>query len=240
MAPSQTELQPKCSSPVCKGGSATDLLLCSACKQARYCSKNCQKQDWSNHKTFCKHVSTNGASSKLLDSVAYHPKVAAHDPQARAIAREIGITLPISNSEFRGLNFPMRRLVVTGKDTPENLSLFFGQHNSVQEVHKNVRLEVLLRPPPGSPMYVLSTSTGADENCPSWTPREPSAAESVEIEEIRAMQEVIRSHMGARGVENISTNDMRDILVENFGNQWSAKLQTYQNAVNSMDQGVQV
>lgn len=137
-------------------------------------------------------------------------------------------------------SFPMRRLVVTGKDTPENLSLFFGQHNSVQEVHKNVRLEVLLRPPPGSPMYVLSTSTGADENCPSWTPREPSAAESVEIEEIRAMQEVIRSHMGARGVENISTNDMRDILVENFGNQWSAKLQTYQNAVNSMDQGVQV
>lgn len=134
----------------------------------------------------------------------------------------------------------MRRLVVTGKDTPENLLLFFGQDRSIQEDQKNVRLQVLLRPPPGSSMHVLSTSMKVDENCPPWTPREPSAVEANELEEIRTMQDVIRSHMGARGVNDISTNDMREILVENFGNQWSAKLQTYQHALNSMDRGINV
>ncbi|KAI1138887.1 hypothetical protein F5Y05DRAFT_354277 [Hypoxylon sp. FL0543] len=240
MASSQTDLGPNCSSPICKESSPGDLLQCAGCKQARYCSKDCQKQDWRNHKTFCKHVSTNGVSSKSLDPVAYHLKVAAHDPKVKAIARDIGITLPTSDSEFRGLNFSMRRLVVTGKDTPENLSLFFGQDKSIQEDQKRVRVEILLRPPPGSPSYVFSVGLKLDENCPPWTPREPSAAEVKELEEIRAMQDVIRSHMGARGVEDVSMDDMRDILVENFGNQWSAKLQTYQDALNSMDRGVPV
>jgi hypothetical protein len=33
---------------------AKDLLACSACKVARYCSKNCQSVDWgSRHKAVC-------------------------------------------------------------------------------------------------------------------------------------------------------------------------------------------
>ncbi|KAI0179564.1 hypothetical protein GGR52DRAFT_536660 [Hypoxylon sp. FL1284] len=221
MATPRAELGPKCNNLACKrgNGSATNLLSCSGCKQACYCSQECQKQDWRNHKAFCKHVSTHGASSKPLTSVAYLQKVAAHDPKANVLAHEIGITLPTSDSLFRGLSFPSRRLVITGKDTPENLTLFFGQDKFIQEVHEKMRTEILLRPPPGSPMYVFSTSSKADENCPSWTPRGPSAVETKRIEEIRVMQDVIRSHMGAKGVENITTNDMRDILVTNFGNQ---------------------
>ncbi|KAI1776242.1 hypothetical protein F4818DRAFT_457687 [Hypoxylon cercidicola] len=234
MAP-QTELEPKCSS--CKGGSPPDLSLCAGCEQARYCSRDCQKQDWENHKTFCQHVSTKGASSKSLDMVEYHLRVAAHDPKANALARDVGISLPTSSSEFRGPPFAMKRLVVTGKDTPENMSLFFGQHRLVPETQKHARLDVLLRPPPGSAMYFLSKTSEHDENCPPWTPRETSAAEAKEIEEIGTMQGVLRSHMGARGVGNISTEEMLDILAKNFGNPSMARLQTYATAINSMDRG---
>ena len=35
----------------CKEAAA--MNLCSACKSARYCSKTCQKKDWTDHKTIC-------------------------------------------------------------------------------------------------------------------------------------------------------------------------------------------
>ncbi|KAI4867425.1 hypothetical protein F4820DRAFT_446055 [Hypoxylon rubiginosum] len=232
MASSRTELGPKCGNPTCKERSPTNLLLCTGCKHAQYCSNDCQKQDWINHKTFCKHVSTNGASSKSLDNVTYHVKVAAHDPKAKSMARDFGITIPTSHSEFRGLYLLLRRLVLTGKDTPENLSLFFGQDKTIQQDRKNVRLEILLQPPHGSPLYA---SSKADKNFP---PLEPSAAEVKEIEEIRALQVVIRSHVGARRLEDITTDDMCDILVKHFGDEWDDKLKIYQVALHSMDYGI--
>ncbi|KAI2619645.1 hypothetical protein GGR54DRAFT_639968 [Hypoxylon sp. NC1633] len=236
MAPPQKGSALKCSSSICKGGSLTDLLSCAGCKQAKYCSRECQKQDWTSHKTFCKHVSTNGASSKSLDIVQYHIRVAAHDPKAKALARNLGITLQacFKTIEFRGI----RRLIITGKDTPQNLSLFFGQNETIWRHHHNMRLEALMRPPPGSPSYVQVAMSKADENCPSWTPREPSATETKDLEKIRVMQNLIRSHMGARGVEDVSSADMSDILVKNFGDEWSAYIQTYTNALNTMDRGV--
>ncbi|OTA69988.1 hypothetical protein K449DRAFT_437 [Hypoxylon sp. EC38] len=134
---------------------------------------------------------------------------------------------------------PLRRLVVTGKDVPENLTLLFGQDkDGFSPTHTAIRHEILLRPPPGSPMDVMARSMKFDQNCPPWTPREASEEEVKEIESIRAMQETIRRHMGSRGVEDVTSNDMRAILVNNFGNRWAEMLQTYTTALNSMDRGV--
>jgi len=36
------------------GTSGTPTLRCSACQQARYCSKVCQRQNWKHHKTICR------------------------------------------------------------------------------------------------------------------------------------------------------------------------------------------
>jgi len=37
------------------GGEAVEMLQCKACKKVRYCSRDCQKQDWQAHRTTCRH-----------------------------------------------------------------------------------------------------------------------------------------------------------------------------------------
>jgi hypothetical protein len=40
---------------VCCGGlGKPKLLVCGACKGAKYCSAGCQKEDWKKHKPVCK------------------------------------------------------------------------------------------------------------------------------------------------------------------------------------------
>jgi hypothetical protein len=90
---------------------------------------------------------------------------------------------------------PMRRLVVTGKDTPENLSLFFGPNAaSIEDIHQSTRIEALLEPPRGSPMYAHLTGMNLDKNCPPWTLRGPSPVETQKVKEVKDMQEIIRRH----------------------------------------------
>lgn len=110
----------------------------------------------------------------------------------------------------------------------------------VERIHKDERIGVLLRPPPGSPMYASAKLYKLDENCPAWSPREPSAAEEEQVRKIRDMQGRIRQYMGSRSMSSINSNDMREILVQNFGAGWSEALPYYQHAVNAMDQEVPV
>lgn len=137
---------------------------------------------------------------------------------------------------------PIRRLVVTGKDSPENIAKFLGRggREEIERTHREIRIEVLLRPPPGSPMYVVATSLNLDENCPAWTPRAASAAEQAEVRKIRDMQGLIRSHMGSRSMSSITTRDMQAILTANFADTWVDEFPYYQTAINAMDQGVRV
>lgn len=84
-----------CSSCGTERGSAEQLALCAGCKTARYCSRGCQKQHWKDHKLYCKHVASAGASSAALDASTYWENIAACDPAARALARTIGIDLAV-------------------------------------------------------------------------------------------------------------------------------------------------
>lgn len=146
-------------------------------------------------------------------------------------------------------SMPLRRLVVTGKDTPENLALFFGSESSdsdsgsgsIRELHEDCRFEVLLEPPPGSPKYKMAQHMRWDVGCPQpWTPRAASADEERQVAEIRAAQEDIRRHVAAqgRGVENLTSQDTRDVLVQQYGDNWVAGVKTHTRARNSMYQGV--
>ena len=142
----------------------------------------------------------------------------------------------VANMKIR---YPIRRLVVTGKDTPENMAILLGNNDPslVEDIRKMMRIEVLLNPPPGSPMYVVAKVNGYDRNSPIWTPREPSAEEKERLGKIRDMQERITRHMGIRNIE-FDTIKMQDFLVAHFPTDWSQQLPYYQDAINSMDQGV--
>ena len=150
------------------------------------------------------------------------------------------LSFPLPDTDIYFTSYPIRRLVVTGKDTPGNLSLIFGQSptREIKKTQKDQRMEALLRPPPGSPDHAMSSNLQLDVDCPPWTPREPSPEEDLEVTKIRNMQALITSHMGAQGVKKITSADMQQILVNNFGSQWVGALGVYQTALNAMDQGV--
>lgn len=89
-----------CVNVACKTGAR---LRCSACKKAEYCSKKCQKQHWKDHKSFCKHVTSNGASSSDLCALTYYKTIAVQDPKVQYLAKELGLTLV--DPDINGTNF---------------------------------------------------------------------------------------------------------------------------------------
>lgn len=88
------------------------------------------------------------------------------------LVRDISLNQPGS--------YPMRRLVITGKDTPENFRILFGT-DQLDKLHKEQRRDVLLMHAQqhGSPAAKMSGFY--DEGCPGFTPRPSSAAEEEEL-----------------------------------------------------------
>ncbi|KAI1140178.1 hypothetical protein F5Y05DRAFT_377447, partial [Hypoxylon sp. FL0543] len=163
MAGINTEAPARCHNPSCKKASfSNDLLLCSACEKVRYCSPFCQKQDWKDHKLFCKHASSSGKSSAPLDFREYYEKIAVHDPQVQAIAHDMGLAISASGPDE--CLMAMRLLVAAGKDTPEHLSLFFGRiSEKLADFHQTVRYELFLRPSPGSHMGLRARTSKLEQ-----------------------------------------------------------------------------
>lgn len=108
----------------------------------------------------------------------------------------------------------------------------------MKKSYKEARMAILIGSPPGSPNYAIAALDKAGTNCPPWTPREASVEEQQELKKTRDMQDLIRRHMGSRSMRSVNSDDMQAILVDNFGARWSEELQYYQDAINSMDQGV--
>ncbi len=130
----------------------------------------------------------------------------------------------------------MRRLVLTGKDTPENLQFLLGREWKDQEdLINEQRILVLLSPPQGSPAYVLTSSR--DEGAPAPTPRPATAEEEQKIQTVRNLQTTLAARMGSR--QTPSTADMQAVL-SSFGANWDEMLPMYQLATNTMDQGVRL
>ena len=134
----------------------------------------------------------------------------------------------------------MRRLVVKGKDTADNIKLLFGPNEPdfVNRIHKNLRVEVLLDPPRGSPVYFTNLSEDKDIKSFTWKPRKPSAAELDHIGKVKAVQTSIKRYMGGRDMSTHTNSDMMPVLLQHFGSSWNEGLPYYQDAINTMDQGV--
>jgi hypothetical protein len=72
------------------------------------------------------------------DPVISHFLKAYNDPATVTLSQEVNLPLPIPSDRFPGLSGHMNRLVTTGKDTPENIALWFGPRwQGFEYVRKN-------------------------------------------------------------------------------------------------------
>jgi hypothetical protein len=115
------------------------------------------------------------------------------------------------------------------------MQLLFGSQwrDSLLKTYDEVRAEVLLNPPRGSPAYALAADL--DDGAPGWSPRPPSDSEQRKIDEVRKMQSAVRERVGDG--KSPTAADTKAILAS-FGANWADHLPLYQLAVNTMDQGV--
>ncbi|KAJ0342079.1 hypothetical protein COL922a_001468 [Colletotrichum nupharicola] len=238
------------------------LKKCSACSQAWYHSQDCQKTHWKLHKPTClanrpSKAPRNGTTSSPIEAMGgsfaspsmnmsdddageeaykYYNKTARAKPEAQALMRELGLAVPGSGAPPEGIAKPVRRLILAGKDTPENMELFYGPHwrAGMGKEHHDSRMEILLNPPRGSPSYAMNK--WLDEGAPARSPRPATEDEKTKIQQIKEIQEKVRQRVGAG--KQPSGSDMQAIL-KSFGAEWGTMMPLYTLAVNTMDQGVQ-
>ena len=132
-------------------------------------------------------------------------------------------------------SYPTRRLIATGEDNPDNFTTLLGPlWTSIEEqIIKKTRIEVLLRPPPGSPSHAVSKHL--DAGCPRWTPRAPNAEEESEINKVQDMQSKVARQLGSR--KDVDKTDMR-ALIASLGDNWVEGLPALEAATNSTNQDV--
>jgi hypothetical protein len=75
----------------------SQLMRCAACKKAWYCSPQCQKAHWKQHKPACisNRSSKDGAIS-VVDSHKFYNTVAHRSAEAKALAATLNLELPSS------------------------------------------------------------------------------------------------------------------------------------------------
>lgn len=134
----------------------------------------------------------------------------------------------------------MRRLVITGNDTQENFAMLFGQHNVhglLLWLHQQVRREVLIKPPPNSPMNAKVVELNLDENCPEWTPREMNIEEREEIMNINMMILGIHRYVQVQGVGVATVDEAYGFIASWYEGDWPKSRHLFDYAVKAMKCG---
>ncbi|KAL9588600.1 MAG: hypothetical protein Q9203_002585 [Teloschistes exilis] len=88
-----------------------------------------------------------------------------------------------------GLMYPIRRLVITGEDSPANMKLLFGPKwkADTAKIHRDCRHMVLASAPAdGSPMQAMAGFM--DEGCRGWNPRPATEEEKEFVGQAEEMQ----------------------------------------------------
>lgn len=120
----------------------------------------------------------------------YYNNVARKSEEGQALLRSLNID-PISVRP--GMDLPLRRLVIAGKDTPEYLRILFGPtFASEKKELERIRLEVLIDPPRDSPMYVSQDLDDAGTKPPTRALRPASDSKLETLKEVREIQEKVR------------------------------------------------
>lgn len=86
-----------------RNDTGSPLMKCAACKRAWYCSPQCQKAHWKQHKPACvaNRPSKDGAAS-AVDAHKFYNTSAHKSAEAKALASELNLELPSSPAASEG------------------------------------------------------------------------------------------------------------------------------------------
>lgn len=100
---------------------------------------------------------------------------------------------------------------------------------------KKTRMEVLLHPPPISP--IPASSKSLDKGSPGWNSQARNTDEQAELAEEHEKQETVARQM--QGRHDFDNSDFTQVL-KGMGENWAANLPMVEMAVNSTFQNLQV
>lgn len=107
----------------------------------------------------------------------------------------------------------MKRLILTGKDTPENLKLFFGKNFTesprLETLHRIARKEINWQIHTFPEDYYCSASYYVDGT--ECVPREPTPSDAMELVRIKSMQGAIQRYQRSKDGP-VSEHDLRNVL----------------------------
>ncbi|KAK1658787.1 hypothetical protein BDP55DRAFT_637592 [Colletotrichum godetiae] len=154
-------------------------------------------------------------------------------PEGKALMRSLLLD-PIAT--HKGLALLLRRLVITGKDTPENMQVLLGPTlvSNKNELERT-QLEILLDTPGGFPMHEEAKFDDAGVDHLTRAVRPPSQTEQETMKEVREIQRKSEQKIGVGCSPDSGV--MREILMT-MGPNWPEKMHLYTLAINTMDQGV--
>ncbi|KAK1826650.1 hypothetical protein QBC39DRAFT_363978 [Podospora conica] len=167
-------------------------------------------------------------ATHALGGYEYYNQTASADPKACALLSSLRL------STGGGTAFAIHRLVRTGQDTEDNMRLLFGPHWKITlgDDHETARLECLIEPARGSPAY--SPKEYMDGSLP-LSPRPPTSDEQFIVDEVRAIQVVIRKKVPAGKAPAWAVTQK---ILESLGPEWITMMPSFTLAMNTMDQGV--
>ncbi|KAL9609486.1 MAG: hypothetical protein Q9167_005751 [Letrouitia subvulpina] len=155
--------------------------------------------------------------NRTRDPFYYWNNTASMKPEAQALATRLGLDIPVNTiyGYKSGLIYPIRRLIITAEDTPENYALLLGPlwNAKAMDIIKKTRIE-------GSPRRA---------------PREPTKEEEVELRKIGEMQEILAKQMGEK--QKVENKNIKEMCTK-MGNDWASNLGTLMQVVNGRNQGV--
>ncbi|CRG82740.1 hypothetical protein PISL3812_00085 [Talaromyces islandicus] len=178
------------------------------------------------------------------DPSTYYNTKAYRVKGACDLASSVNLILPEgkgSQNEAVSIIMPLRRLIITNRDNPHNLTLLLGPrfHSSAlaQSLYASIRVKTALVPPIGSTLYNFFYFL--DRGCPYRRPGPLSLAEQKTCSKVYSLLRFMKHKMGTLGrkVDEEEINEIMEVWAQE--DKGEVEMELWKMAVGCLEQGLQ-